>query len=143
MIANFHTHTPRCGHALGSEREYAEAALRAGLRTLGFSDHTPYDFYDSDFWIPHMRMRPEELPGYAQTLRALAAEYAGRLEILSGVEAEYYPRYFPRLLELLRENGIGYMILGQHTLGDGIDEPYCGRPTAEPAFLFWTYANDQ
>ena len=26
--ANYHTHTPRCGHAHGSEREYVEEAIK-------------------------------------------------------------------------------------------------------------------
>ena len=57
------------------------------------------------------------------------------MEILLGVEAEYFPKYFPRLLELLRENGVQYMLLGQHSLGNGIGEPYCGRAFPEPALL--------
>ena len=68
MIVNYHTHTARCGHAWGSDREYAESALAAGLKILGFSDHTPYDFFDSEPRNRPMRMRPEELPGYAVTL---------------------------------------------------------------------------
>ena len=44
MIANLHTHTPRCRHASGTEEEYVRCALDAGLQTLGFSDHTPYPF---------------------------------------------------------------------------------------------------
>jgi len=134
VIANYHTHTYRCGHAEGNEREYVECAVKAGLKTLGFSDHTPYDFFDSDHSSP-IRMRVEELPGYAGSLRGLAAEYRDRIEILPGVEAEYYPRYFPRLLELLRENGIVYMILGQHLPGNEIGEAYCGRPTDSAADL--------
>ena len=105
MIANYHTHTFRCGHAEGRERDYAEAALSAGLKILGFSDHTPYDFFDSEPRNRPMRMKPEELPDYAEAVRALAEEYRDRLEIHLGVEAEFYPRYFPRLLELLREYG--------------------------------------
>ena len=135
MIANYHTHTARCGHAGGSDREYAESALAAGLKILGFSDHTPYDFFDSEPRNRPMRMRPEELPGYAGSIRALAEEYRGRLEIRLGVEAEYYPRYFPRLLPLLRENGVEYLILGQHFLGNEIGEPGSARPTADPALL--------
>ena len=27
MIANYHTHTARCGHAHGAEREYVETAI--------------------------------------------------------------------------------------------------------------------
>ena len=44
MIANYHTHTPRCNHAEGAERDYIERALEGGFRELGFSDHTPYLF---------------------------------------------------------------------------------------------------
>ena len=131
MIANYHTHTYRCGHAEGDEREYTEAALQAGLQILGFSDHTPYDFFDSDPRNRPMRMKPEELPDYAASIRALAKEYRGRMEIRLGVEAEYYPKYFPRLLELLRENGVEYMILGQHFLGNEIGDIYSGRPCSD------------
>ena len=30
LKANYHTHTYRCQHAYGSEREYIEAAIRMG-----------------------------------------------------------------------------------------------------------------
>ena len=135
MTANYHTHTPRCRHASGTEREYAENARKGGLRILGFSDHTPYDYFDSAPRSRPIRMTPEELPGYADSVRALAAEYEGRMEILLGVEAEYYPKYFSRLLEMLRENGVQYMILGQHFLGNEVGESYCGRPTPEGSAL--------
>ena len=135
MIANYHTHTSRCGHAWGEDREYVEKALEAGLQILGFSDHSPYDFFDSEPRNRPMRMMPEELPDYAASVRALAGEYRDRLQILLGVEAEYYPRYFPRLLELLRENGVQYMILGQHSLGNEIGEPYTGRAFSDRATL--------
>ena len=131
MIANYHTHTYRCGHAEGGERDYIERALQSGLKILGFSDHTPYDFFDSEPRNRPMRMMPEELPGYAASLRALAEEYRDRIEIRLGVEAEYYPKYFTRLLELLRENGVEYMILGQHFLGNEIGDAYAGRPTLD------------
>ena len=135
MIANYHTHTWRCGHAEGDEREYIRQAIKAGLKTLGFSDHTPYDFFDSEPRDRPMRMKPEELPEYAASLRKLAGEYGDEIRIISGVEAEYYPKYFPRLLELLRDNGIEYMILGQHFLGNEIGEPYSGRPCSDPKVL--------
>ena len=31
MIANYHTHTPRCNHAVGTEEEYVQAAIQRGL----------------------------------------------------------------------------------------------------------------
>ena len=131
MIANYHTHTVRCGHAEGSERDYVRRALEGGLQVLGFSDHTPYDYFDSEPRNRPMRMKPEELPGYAASVRALAEEYREQIQIRLGVEAEYYPKYFPRLLELLRENGVEYMILGQHFLGNEIGDKYTGRATTD------------
>ena len=135
MLANYHTHTFRCGHAVGDERDYIECAIRGGLQRLGFSDHTPYDFYDHGPRNRPIRMALEELPGYAGSLRALAERYRDLIEIIAGVEAEYYPKYFPALLELLRENAIRYMILGQHFLGNEVGEPYCGQATEEPRVL--------
>ena len=135
MIANYHTHTWRCGHAEGGERDYAAAAAQAGFAILGFSDHTPYDFFDAQPRNRPIRMKPEELAGYVSSVRALAEEYRGRMGIFAGVEAEYYPKYFPRLLELLRENGVEYMILGQHFLRNEIDGPYSGLLTDEEAVL--------
>ena len=31
MIANYHTHTFRCGHAKGEDRAYVETAIERGL----------------------------------------------------------------------------------------------------------------
>lgn len=31
MLANYHTHTVRCHHAKGTEREYIEHAIEQGL----------------------------------------------------------------------------------------------------------------
>ncbi|MDE6260444.1 MAG: histidinol-phosphatase [Oscillospiraceae bacterium] len=135
MIANYHTHTWRCGHAEGSEQDYVQQAVNAGLKTLGFSDHTPYDFFDAEPRNPSIRMKPEELPEYAAAIRKFANEYRDQIQIFTGVEAEYYPKYFPRTLEMLKENGIQYMILGQHFLGNEIGEPYCGRPCSDRKML--------
>ena len=133
MIVNLHTHTTRCRHASGSESEYVQAALDAGLKTLGFSDHTPC-WFPGDYYS-HMRMYPEQLPEYADTVRALQKEYAGRLEIPLGLEVEYYPKFFPDLLPRLRDAGIEYMLLGQHWNGNEIGEVYNGRPTEDESML--------
>lgn len=127
MIANYHTHTPRCRHAEGSEREYVENALKRGLKIFGFSDHTPQWFPGT--YYSTMRMFPEQLEDYCQTVWALQKEYAGRLEIPLGVEVENYPDIFGELMRHLRDAGIEYMLLGQHWIGNEDGEPYSGRPT--------------
>ena len=35
---NFHSHTVRCQHAVGEEREYVEEAIKEGFEVIGFSD---------------------------------------------------------------------------------------------------------
>ncbi len=38
---NYHSHTTRCKHAVGSDEAYVLAAIEAGLDEIGFSDHAP------------------------------------------------------------------------------------------------------
>lgn len=133
MIANYHTHTPRCHHATGTEEEYVQAAMEAGLQILGFSDHTPYPFQDG--YYSKMRMYPEEFPEYLKTVRRLQKQYKDRLTIHAGVEAEYYPAHFQELLGWIRDNGVEYMILGQHWLGNEQGERHVMHPFEEEARL--------
>ena len=133
MIANYHTHTTRCGHASGTEMEYAEAAVRAGLKLLGFSDHTP-QIFPGDYYS-NMRMRQELLEDYVQSVLAVREAYKGKLEVPLGVEAEYYPALFSDLLSLLRDHGVEYMILGQHYLDNEMGSAYAGKATEDPKLL--------
>ena len=125
MIANYHTHTHRCNHAVGREEEYVQEALKAGLQILGWADHTPYIFPDG--YYSHFRMRPAQLPGYIQTIQELRSKYP--IEMPIGLETEYYPKHFPRLIEFLRDFPIDYLILGQHFIGNEYDAPYSGLVT--------------
>ncbi|MBE6587366.1 MAG: PHP domain-containing protein [Ruminococcaceae bacterium] len=115
--ANFHTHTERCNHAGCSDRRYVDVAIEAGIEVLGFSDHTPYVGFENDFYSFY-RMTPDRLRDYVDSVNALREEYKGRIEICLGLEAEYYPKLFPGLLEFLKPYGIEYLILGQHYLDD-------------------------
>ena len=125
--ANYHTHTPRCKHAEGSEREYIEAAIAAGFKTLGFSDHTPQPFDDG--FVSGIRMDMEELDNYVDTLKALREEYADRIEIRIGLEVEYYPSCFEKLMREVRKRDIDYMILGQHFVPEEQSGFYAGSRT--------------
>ena len=112
MNYNYHTHTFRCQHASGTEREYIESALAAGITKIGFSEHIPLDFPDGHDTKHRLPVAEEAL--YFDTLRALREEYEGRAEILIGYEVEYYPLYFKTQLARARELGAEYLILGQH-----------------------------
>lgn len=112
ITANYHTHTKRCHHACGEDREYVEAAIAAGIRILGFSDHTPYPT-NPDF-VSGMRMTLKDADGYFQSITDLKKEYEKDITIYAGVEAEYFPEHFPKLLEFMKDYPLDYMILGEH-----------------------------
>ena len=61
--------------------------------------------------------------------------FRNRLEIHLGVELEYYPAYLGETLELLRDRGVEYAILGQHFVGNEIDEHYNGDITGDDRLL--------
>ena len=133
LIANYHTHTPRCFHAVGSDEEYVQAAMDIGLRVLGFSDHSP-QWFPGDYYSG-MRMYPNQLSEYSESILGLQKKYAGQLEVHLGVEAEYYPQIFGTLVQQLRDHGVEYLIMGQHWAGCEQNEPYSGRPFEDDAYL--------
>ncbi len=126
MFSNYHTHTYRCGHGKGDERAYIEAALKAGITTLGFSEHAPYTFGDTGYYSTY-RMPEHDGPNYVERLLSLREEYADKIQILIGFEAEYYPLYFESFLKKIHPLPYDYLILGQHFIGNEIDSKYAGQ----------------
>ena len=134
MKINYHTHTTRCHHAAGTEREYVEAAIANGIKVLGFADHTPYPFPEDH--SHGIRMRMHELDDYVNTVLSLKEEYKDQIEIHLGLEVEYFPQYFEQLRRELANYPIEYFLLAQHLLGNSAPgEFYCGRATDDPAKL--------
>ena len=119
MTANYHTHTYRCGHAVGNEREYVEKAIEFGFSELGFSEHAPMPFPND---LPHenlerllgMRLKTEETEEYFNTLVSLREEYKNDIKIHIGLEVEYFEEFFDSFLEYIKNFPVEYFILGQH-----------------------------
>lgn len=133
MIANYHTHTWRCNHATGREEDYVRNALGRGFEILGFSDHTPYVFPEG--YYSHFRMKMDQFADYCNTVRLLQKKYADQIRIPLGLELEYYPALFPKLLPILQDAGIEYLLLGQHFVGNEMGEHYSGSPTGDVGIL--------
>ena len=133
MISNYHTHTKRCRHAVGTDEEYVLAAIDRGLQTLGFADHSPYIFagdYYSTF-----RMPMEELGDYVASVLSLREKYADKIKIKLGLEMEYYPGCFAQTVAELKKYPLDYLILGQHALGNEQDDYFTGWETQEESVL--------
>ena len=108
LINNYHTHTKRCGHALGEDEDYVKAAIKVGIKELGFSDHVPFKGVTQR----GVRMDYEQLDDYISSINALKEKYKDQIKIYLGFEAEYYHEANDYYLELL--NKVDYLICGQH-----------------------------
>lgn len=135
MITNYHTHTTRCNHAIGTEREYIEGAIKNGLKVLGFSEHAPYPFSQPEKHYTLHYMKQEQIEDFISTMTALREEYKNDIAIHIGLETEYYPAYFDKHMENLSQYPFEYLILGQHFLGNGELGPGSASPTEDPARL--------
>jgi histidinol-phosphatase (PHP family) len=109
LKTNWHTHTKRCGHAIGEDEEYVQAAIKAGFHTLGFSDHAAYRTP-----LPTDRMNIDQVPDYYSSILALKEKYKDQLAIHLGMEVECYQSEWDTLMKYRKD--LEYCILGQHTL---------------------------
>jgi histidinol-phosphatase (PHP family) len=109
-IANYHCHS-RLDDGVGELAEYAAAALAKGFVTLGYSGHAPVPF-EADWTMPAAL-----LPEYLATVRSLKTQYAGRLEILLGLEVDFVPGLLSVRSPEIRELGLDFTLGSVHFLG--------------------------
>lgn len=130
MKYNYHTHTYRCNHASGTEKEYVEKALSVGVEKFGFSDHIPCvcgDYY---------RVSKALERDYIDTVLSLREEYKDKIQIFLGYETEYIPGLFEDMVKGAKEQGIEYLILGQHAVYSGKDDVHWSTiPTDDESLL--------
>lgn len=115
-----HLHTPLCNHAKGHPREYAQAALDKGLAGLCFTDHIPMPQWFDAPW----RMRRDQLGEYIAMVEEARSEFAGRLDIRIGLEADYHPGTERYVAQVLEAHPWDYVIGSVHYIGAwGFDNP--------------------
>ena len=81
LIADYHTHTiySKNGHAKGTIRENVEQGLKLGLKEIYITDHGPGH--------PFFGISRKKIPMIRKEIDELNKEYAGRIKIIFGVEA--------------------------------------------------------
>ncbi len=109
---NYHTHTKRCKHAMGSDEQYVKSAIKNGYEILGFSDHSCWNYASG--YKSGMRMQLKEFSDYKSSVLRLKQKYKDRIEIRLGMEAEYFPEMMDWMLNFCIEQDIDYLILGNH-----------------------------
>lgn len=131
---NYHTHTFRCNHAIGTDEEYVHEAIAGGFDTLGFSDHVMLPSFSE----PNVRGEYIMSQDYYDSINKLKKIYKDRIEIFLGYEAEGFSYYFPYYKEILQAGIIDYLILGNHSMMDDHHQIIArfGQPTASNMYAY-------
>ena len=124
MRTNYHTHTARCNHAIGTDEDYVLAAIEGGYSTLGFADHIAWN-YKTDY-VSKSRMSPHEVEDYVNSINALKKKYQDKIEIHLGFECEYFPEYMDQVVALKDKYDIEYFIFGNHFHKSDEAHPFYG-----------------
>lgn len=125
--ANYHSHSKYCHHASGELTEYAEEAVKAGLKEIGISDHIPLSEKAKEVLAPYirhsgslsLRMDFVDLPSYLSDIASVKSAFKNQLNVLAGFESEYN-EFDADYYRLMREK-VDYLNLGIHYVyNDGI-----------------------
>ncbi len=110
-----------CEHATGRLCEVLEAAIAAGYHTFGVSEHAPRSesrfLYDSEKEKGFTTARlQQDFEAYAGAVHELSEQFAGRLVVLRGFEAEVVPAqgYQEEMLGYNQRFGFDYMVGSVH-----------------------------
>ncbi len=111
-MQNFNLHT----HSIYSDgksqpREIVEEAVRQGLTTLGFSEHSPLPF-DNNFSV-----KEADMPRYVAEITQLKAEFKGKIDIYCGLEADYLTGVSEPFAVTKEKYHLDYLIGGVHLVG--------------------------
>jgi histidinol-phosphatase (PHP family) len=110
LFYDSHMHTPLCKHAWGEPEEYAQQAIKAGLKGIIFTCHAPMP---NGFW-PTVRMSESEFDTYVALVQRAAAAYKGKLHVCLGIESEWFPGYEDYIRELHQRVEFDYVLGAVH-----------------------------
>lgn len=116
---DLHTHHDRCGHARGGIRDYIESGIEKGLTIIGISDHTPYFSSNEDHPYPYISMATSQFPEYVAEVLKLKKEYSGKIDVLLGIEADFFPEHVATYRTYFARYPFDYIIGSVHHV-DGV-----------------------
>ncbi|MEK3720327.1 histidinol-phosphatase [Paenibacillus sp. FSL H8-0034] len=114
MRFDFHTHHERCGHASDSIRDYVESAIERGLDLIGISDHSPFFASEVDQLMPGIAMAKSEFEYYVAEVLRLKEEYRNKIEVLLGVESDFFPEHADVYRRMYEQYPFDYIIGSVH-----------------------------
>ncbi len=105
MLYNYHTHSKFCDGSSMPE-EYCNAALKAGMKHLGFSGHAPVNFNNK--WS----INDDELLDYFDAVKQCYGRFDG-LKVFCALEADYIPGITSDF-NIWRNMGLDYIVGSIH-----------------------------
>jgi len=135
-VPDYHMHTPRCHHASGTVREYADAAIALGMKEIGMSDHSPMPKGFMDDW----RMAPSEMHSYLSEVEQVRDALSPGLAVRVGLEADFRLGSEAGVARMIELYNWDYIIGSVHYIDDwdfdnpaklshwdevGVEEVYC------------------
>lgn len=115
---DYHTHHSRCGHATGSIEDYIKAAIDRDFDIIGISDHSPHFYSEQDQLKPGITMKKSEFPGYVDEVLQLKDKYKDKIDVLLGVESDYFPNRMDFYKREYKKYPLDYIIGSVHFLGE-------------------------
>lgn len=118
LTFDLHTHHERCNHASGEIRDYIEAGIEAGLDIIGISDHSPYFNSELEQYRPNTAMGKSEFKNYVAEVLKLKEAYRGRIEVLLGVESDFFLNKMAKYRKEYVKYPFDYIIGSVHSVDD-------------------------
>ncbi|MEM9400448.1 MAG: histidinol-phosphatase [Verrucomicrobiota bacterium] len=110
ILYETHSHTTLCKHAEGKISEYASHAEARGLKGLTVTCHCPLP----DGMSPHVRMAEDQYTHYHEMIHEAREQWRGRVDILAGLESDYFPGLNAYLEKLHARAPLNYVLGSVH-----------------------------
>lgn len=130
-----HVHTPFCGHAVGPMEDYATRGAMRGLRGVVFTCHSPFPLHPE----PRIRMAEADLPLYIDQVAAIKESFAGRLEVLLGLECDYIPGVEDWLEKLRKQADFSLLLGSVHSQLSYYRERFKSGPVLESQRIYFQH----
>lgn len=114
MKFDYHTHHERCGHAEATIEEYIKAAIQNDLQMIGISDHSPFFASEKDRALPRIAMAKSEFSSYVEEVLTLKEKYRGKIDVLLGVESDFFQEHYPLYKSIYDQYPFDYIIGSVH-----------------------------
>jgi len=118
MLADYHVHTPYCGHAKGKVIEYVRMAVSLGMQEIGFADHLGRYYLTATqrrrYWDWGMEERT--VPRYIAELLELRELFKDQIRIRIGLEVDYVEGAEDLLEPIISRYPLDYLLCSVHCI---------------------------